>query len=111
LGSLEIVSQINGEGQLTLSFLTLRTRQEVLTVTITDPHGASVEGALLINVNAGLQGDFSGDGEVGFSDFILFAQQFGLQEGNLGFDPTFDLVRDGEIGFADFISFALLFGI
>ena len=54
----------------------------------------------------GLVGDFSGDGNVGFSDFILFAQAFGSPD----FDPKYDLSNDGKIGFADFLIFATAFG-
>ena len=48
--------------------------------------------------------DFDGDGEVGFSDFILFAQAFG------GTDARFDLNSDGLVEFQDFILFASAFG-
>ena len=54
----------------------------------------------------GLVGDFSGDGTVGFSDFILFAQAFGSPV----FDPKYDLSNDGKIGFADFLIFATVWG-
>ena len=48
--------------------------------------------------------DFDGDGEVGFSDFFLFAEAFG------GSDPRFDLDASGEVGFSDFFLFAESFG-
>ena len=48
--------------------------------------------------------------EVGFSDFFLFADHFGLQERDTGFDPLFDIVPDGRIDYSDFFRFADDFG-
>ena len=48
--------------------------------------------------------DFDGDGEVGLSDFFLFAEAFG------GSDPRFDLDGSGSVDFADFFLFAEHFG-
>ncbi len=48
--------------------------------------------------------DFDGDGEIGFSDFFLFAEAFG------GDDPSFDLDGSGAVDFADFFLFAERFG-
>ena len=48
--------------------------------------------------------DFDEDGEVGFSDFFLFAEAFG------GSDPRFDLDAGGSVDFADFFLFAEHFG-
>ena len=48
--------------------------------------------------------DFDGDGEVGFSDFFLFAEHFG------GTDPRFDLDASGSVDFPDFFLFAEHFG-
>ena len=49
-------------------------------------------------------GDFDGDGSVGFSDFLMFAQAFGTN------DTKFDIDGDGSVGFADFLLFAAEFG-
>jgi hypothetical protein len=54
--------------------------------------------------------DFDGDGEVGFTDFIAFAGQFGIVSSDPEFDARFDLDEDGEVGFTDFITFAGAFG-
>ena len=35
--------------------------------------------------------DFDGDGTVGFPDFLQFAAQFGLSQGDAGYDARFDL--------------------
>ena len=54
--------------------------------------------------------DFDGDGTVGFTDFILFAQKFGATQTDAGYDPIYDLDSDGQIGFGDFLTFASGFG-
>lgn len=54
--------------------------------------------------------DFDGDGEVGFTDFILFAGKFGTEVGDDGYDPAFDLSGNGPVDFSDFIIFANQFG-
>ena len=62
---------------------------------------------LLIVVSVGLAvaeltADFNGDGQVNFHDFLLFAKQFGLAQGEPGFDARFDLDKSGEVDFSDF---------
>ena len=54
--------------------------------------------------------DFDGNGAVGFADFLLFASQFGLSQGDAGYDARYDLDGDGAIGFSDFLLFARNFG-
>ena len=55
-------------------------------------------------------GDFNGDGEVGFPDFIMFSSAFGATEADERYNTEFDIDENGEIGFSDFVSFASLFG-
>lgn len=62
---------------------------------------------LLIVVSVGLvvaeqKADFNGDGQVNFTDFFLFSEQFGLTQGEPGFDARFDLDKSGEVDFSDF---------
>ena len=59
---------------------------------------------LTFTVHAKASPDFDGDGEVGFSDFFVFAEAFG------GGDPRFDLDGSGTVDFADFFLFAEHFG-
>ena len=54
--------------------------------------------------------DFDGDGTVGFPDFLQFAAQVGLSQGDAGFDARFDLDGDGTVEFNDFVIFARSFG-
>ncbi len=57
-----------------------------------------------------LRGDFDGNGTVGFSDFVAFAQGFGSRAGTAGWDARFDLNGDGDVGFQDFLILAAQFG-
>ena len=54
--------------------------------------------------------DFDGDGRVGFSDFLVFAENFGTQQGDGQYDARTDLDSDGRVGFSDFLIFAEAFG-
>jgi hypothetical protein len=63
-----------------------------------------------ITVQIGPIGDFDGDGEVGFQDFIVFAQVYGSAPDDDGWDSRFDLNGDGQIGFQDFVMFAQAYG-
>jgi sugar lactone lactonase YvrE len=57
-----------------------------------------------------LEGDFDGDGVVGFQDFLGFAQAYGARVGEPGWDSKYDLNGDDEVGFEDFIRFAQVYG-
>ena len=50
--------------------------------------------------------DFDSNGAVGFTDFLIFAAQYG----KTGPDMKFDLDRDGQVGFVDFLLLAQAFG-
>ena len=54
--------------------------------------------------------DFDGDGTVGIPDFLLFAEHFGLSQGDVGYDARYDLDGDGSIGIGDFSIFVDAFG-
>ena len=54
--------------------------------------------------------DFNGDGAVGFTDFLLFTNKFGLSQDNERYDAKYDLDGDGMIGFGDFLIFVNAFG-
>ncbi len=56
------------------------------------------------------QGDFNGDGCIGFSDFLAFAAHYGLREGQTRYNARYDLDGDKIIGFGDFLIFAAHFG-
>ena len=54
--------------------------------------------------------DFNGSGRIDFADFVIFAQGFGRQTGQPGFDERLDLNDNGRIDFPDFVVFARSFG-
>ena len=56
-------------------------------------------------------GDVTDDGVVGFDDFFLFADNFGLMEDNPSFNPLFDFNGNGAVDFDDFFVMADNFGL
>ncbi len=44
------------------------------------------------------------------ADFLQFAANFGLNQGDSGYNAGYDLDGDGAIGFGDFLIFAGAFG-
>ncbi|MDA0748932.1 MAG: cohesin domain-containing protein, partial [bacterium] len=54
--------------------------------------------------------DFDGDGEIGFRDFVAFAQRYGSKSADPLYDAKLDLDSNGEIGFRDFVMFAQVYG-
>ncbi len=57
-----------------------------------------------------LLGLFGTDNRIGFDDFFIFADSFGLTAEDTGFDPAFDLSPNATIDFEDFFVFADNFG-
>ena len=57
-----------------------------------------------------LFGLFGADNSIGFDDFFIFADNFGLTAEDAGFDPAFDLAPSEMIDFDDFFVFADNFG-
>ncbi|MSS73372.1 MAG: hypothetical protein EXS64_18065 [Candidatus Latescibacteria bacterium] len=98
----ETTGDFSGDTEISLSSLSIR----VAGVFTAFRPGAS----LVLSSQAGgpPSPDFSGDGEVGFDDFFLFASAFGQPA--IGVSVKFDLDEDGEIGFGDFFLFASAFG-
>lgn len=54
--------------------------------------------------------DLNSDGDVNFSDFLLFVAAFGTSEGGAGYNAAADLDGDGTVAFSDFLIFASAFG-
>ena len=54
--------------------------------------------------------DFDGNGRVGVSDFLLFANHFGFSRGDAGYDAKYDLDGNGRVGVSDFLIFTNDFG-
>ena len=55
-------------------------------------------------------GDFDGDLDVDFADFLAFAGVLGLSSSNANYDARMDMNDDGIINFADFLVFVGVFG-
>ena len=81
-----------------------------ITVTSNAPGSPTTVTLTGTSTDGGPSPDFNGDGEVGFKDFILFAQVYGAKRGDGLYEGKFDLDSNDEIGFADFILFALSYG-
>ncbi|MDE3256945.1 MAG: choice-of-anchor D domain-containing protein [Gemmatimonadota bacterium] len=78
-----------------------------ITISSDDPENSSVTVAIsgtAIVVSVNPRADFDNDGEIGFSDFLAFAQAFGTD------NATFDLDGNGLVDFPDFLEFARNFG-
>ena len=55
-------------------------------------------------------GDFDGDLDVDFADFLAFTGVLGLSSSDANYDARMDMNSDGIINFADFLIFASVFG-
>ena len=55
-------------------------------------------------------GLFGADSRVGFDDFFIFSDNFGLDAGSQDFEPAFDLSPNNRIDFDDFFVFVDYFG-
>ena len=67
-------------------------------------------GSLANDNNATPLPDFNGNGVVDIPDFLMFAEHFGLRQGDEGYEARFDLDGDGTIGIGDFLIFVDSFG-
>ena len=57
-----------------------------------------------------ISGDFDGDLDVDFADFLAFTGVFGLSSSDANYDARMDMNEDGVINFADFLIFVDIFG-
>ena len=55
-------------------------------------------------------GDFDGNREVNFSDFLAFTSVFGKSSSDAEFDARMDLNGNGSVDFSDFLAFTSAFG-
>ena len=99
-GALSVALDTTDASGRAASSLTLGREPGVITVVVT----VSGLDPVTFTATARATPDFDLDGEVGFSDFFLFAEAFG------GSDPRFDLDGSGSVDFADFFLFAEHFG-
>ena len=64
----------------------------------------------VISIHISYPGDFDGDRDVDFSDYLTFISVFGLSSSDANYDVRMDMNNDGIINFADFLIFAGVFG-
>ncbi len=60
--------------------------------------------------NGPMGSDFDGDGEVTFSDFLYFVNNFNANTEDDNYDPRTDLNEDGITDFNDFLAFSSSYG-
>ncbi|MCE2447958.1 MAG: hypothetical protein J4F35_06095, partial [Candidatus Latescibacteria bacterium] len=70
----------------------------------------AVRNSVLDSEGRAIFGLFGADNRIGFDDFFIFADNFGLTAEDAGFDPAFDLAPSEAIDFDDFFVFADNFG-
>ncbi len=78
-------------------------------VEFTCQDGKTVE-VKLVWVSALSRLDFDGNGVVDTRDFLMFINNFGLSEGDVGFEAKYDLDGNGIVGVSDFIIFSEGYG-
>lgn len=82
---------------------------ETVVFWLTDASGESARVSLVVYRQQPLQtlpGDFDGNGEVDFSDFVMFVQNYQV-ENSVG---LYDLTGDGKVNLSDFLVFAQNYG-
>ena len=80
------------------------------TVSDTEQTAMAIRNLVLDSDGRAIFGLFGADNRVGFDDFFILADLFGLTAEDAGFDPAFDLAPSAMIDFDDFFVFADNFG-
>jgi hypothetical protein len=70
----------------------------------------AVRNSVVDSEGRAILGLFGADNRIGFDDFFILADLFGLTAEDAGFDPAFDLAPSEAIDFDDFFVFADNFG-
>jgi hypothetical protein len=64
----------------------------------------------VITVNAGVKGDFDGDGNVGWEDLIAFTLAYDTHVGDPNYNVLADFDDDGDVDWEDLIAFTIVYG-
>jgi len=110
-----ISTDLNGEAQVNLpqneedSDLSIWVKGE-RSLAVLKSVGKVADGDTIEIENPLLGGDASGDNIVSFSDFQIFARNYGKNSSEPSFDRLADLNNDGAITFSDFQIFARNYG-
>ena len=102
-----VAEGFNAPSSITLNSAVFSTGNDQQTIELGVGSGVAIG---VDGISSAASSDFDGDGEVGFTDFIMFAQAFGSNSGDARYEARFDLDSSGDIGFPDFITFAQAFG-
>lgn len=105
-GTLSVTTDTTGADGNAATTLTLGTQPGTNTVVATVGDLKQVAFTAIGEPNP----DFDGDGKVGFGDFLLFVERFGLSQDDDGYEVRYDLDGNGAAGFSDFLIFAGNFG-
>ncbi|MBT4140842.1 MAG: hypothetical protein HOE48_23220 [Candidatus Latescibacteria bacterium] len=113
VGSVTYAWQVNGIAQAETSGSFLLdivngSVDDVLTVTASDDSGSLTQSW---TVAKALKGDFDGNNEVAFSDFLTLVGAFGKSSADPDFNPTIDINGNGVVDFPDFLEFVSFFGL
>ena len=84
--------------------------QDNETVSDAEQTAMAVRNVVVDSDGRSIVGLFGADNSVGFDDFFILADLFGLTAEDAGFDPAFDLAPSAKIDFDDFFVFADNFG-
>jgi hypothetical protein len=77
-------------------------------VTLKDENNTAIPDVMVSDgtVTVAAKGDFDGDEDVDFDDFVEFAGAYGTSEGNPTYTAIADFDNDGDVDFDDFVEFA-----
>ena len=93
-----------------------RYEEVVFILMVTDLSGTRLSYDYRISAGPSIQkasdllGDFNGDMQVNFSDFLAFSSGFAKSHLDLAYDQRLDLNADGPVNFLDFLIFVAHFG-
>jgi hypothetical protein len=88
--------------------ITAKTQDQLLAIIedVVDP-GLTDDLVFYLSIKvAATKGDFDGDGDVDFDDFVEFAGAYGTSEGDPTYTAVADFDNDGDVDFDDFVEFA-----
>lgn len=113
VGNVTYAWEVNGiaQAETTGSFLfdvVNGSVDDVLKVTVSDGAASLTQSW---TVAKALKGDFDGNNEVAFSDFLTLVAAFGKTSADADFDAAIDINGNGVVDFPDFLEFVSFFGL
>lgn len=103
-------SIVKTEEDVTRSYYSMKSAsagEHDIEVTVTGSSGNdSVSWSLEVEASENMKGDFDGDMDVDFDDFVEFAEVYESTSSDWNYSPIFDFDDDGNVDFDDFVEFA-----